>query len=708
MKTTSYFIDGMYCAACAIRIEAALRRLDGVQSAQISLAENNAVILFDETALPEAALKKHIADAGYEALEYTYEAVAAAKRRGVRNLFIKVFLSLLLTVPLTLGIPVHVKILFAAVVQFYIGLPFYREAFQGLRGKTLHMSFLVALSTTCAFFYSLYLALRGGAPVYFDSAAITVTMVLTGRLLEAKVRAHSQSALETLLRRAPNTARRLRGGEEETAAVEEVSQGDVLLVRAGEKIPLDGRLTRGDACVDESMLTGESLPVAKEIGDPVFAGTVNTQGAFRMEVTADAAHTVLSGMAAQLGRALSQKGGAQRITDKIAGWFCPAVAGVAMLAAAVWYFRIDPGNADAALNAFMSVLIAACPCALGIAAPLAVSAGIGLAARHGILVKGGQSIENAANVKSVAFDKTGTLTDGRFAVTDILVMNGCAPEELLLDAAAAEKRSCHPLAEAVLRHCGRDPETIPEAEQVTEVTGKGVAARLGPDEIAAGSADFVLERGAEAGDLAKILPYLEGETKTALFLLKNKVLRGAVLCRDSVRPEAGPAIQALEKLGIGCYLLTGDREDAARAVSEALGLREYYAAVSPAGKAAIVRGKRDGKRLAAMAGDGMNDALPLSQADVGFGIGGRADIACEAADIILLDGDLRKIPRCVALGRAAVRNIHQNLFFSCAYNAAAIAVAAAGLLNPVIAAMAMSLSSLTVVLNAGRMEKFRL
>ena len=707
MKTVSYFIDGMYCAACGIRVEAALQRLKGVQSAYVSLAENNAVILFDETALPEAALKQCVADAGYEALAYTYEAVAAAKQRGVKALFAKVLLSLLLTVPLALGIPSYVKILFAAVVQFYVGLPFYREALKGLRGKMLHMSFLVALSTTCAFGYSLYLALRGGAgPVYFDSAAIVITMVLTGRLIEAKVGAHSQSALEALLSRAPKTARRLRDGAEETIPVEEAARGDTLLVRAGEKIPLDGKLTRGDACVDESMLTGESLPVLKETGDPVYAGTVNTQGVFRMEAAGDAAHTVLSGMAAQLGRALSQKSGAQRITDRIAGWFCPAVLGVAVLAAAVWYFWA--GSLDAALNVFMSVLVVACPCALGIAAPLSVSAGIGLAAKHGILIKGGQYIEKLAGIRSVGFDKTGTLTTGRFAVTDILVMNGAEPEDLLLDAAIAEKRSCHPLAQAVLRHCGREPDAIPEAERVTEVTGKGVAARLGPDEIAAGNAAFVLEHGAQGEDIAKILPYLEGEAKTALFVMKNKVLWGAVLCKDSVREEAAPAVRALEKLSVGTYMLTGDRESAAGAVSGALGLREYYAGVSPDEKAQIVQSKRNGKRLAAMAGDGMNDALPLSQADVGFGIGGHTDIACEAAGIILLDGDLRKIPQCVALGRAAVRNIHQNLFFSCVYNAAAVAVAAAGLLNPAVAAMAMSLSSLSVVLNARRMEKYRL
>jgi Cu+-exporting ATPase len=500
----------------------------------------------------------------------------------------------------------------------------------------------------------------------------------------------------------------MREGAEETIAVEEAARGDTLLVQAGEKIPLDGRLIHGDACVDESMLTGESLPVIKEIGDTVFAGTVNTQGVFRMEVTAEAGDTVLSGMAAQLGRALSEKGGVQRITDKIAQWFCPAVAGIAVLAAAAWYIRLAPGDADAALNAFMSVLIAACPCAIGIAAPLSVSAGIGLAAKHGILIKSGQAIEKAANLRSVAFDKTGTLTDSRFAVTDILVMNGCAPEELLLDAAIAEKRSCHPLAQAVLRHCGREMDAVPEAERVTEVTGKGIAARLGPDEIAAGNADFVLERGADACDLAKILPYLEGETKTALFLLKNRVLKGAILCQDRVRPEAAPAILALHGMGIGACMLTGDRESVAEAVAAALGLREYHAALSPDEKAEIVRGKREAKRLAAMVGDGMNDALPLSAADVGFGVGGHTDIACEAADIILLDGDLRKIPQCIALGRAVVRNIRQNLFISCVYNAAAVAAAAAGLLNPVIAAMAMSLSSLSVVLNAGKMERYRL
>jgi len=634
MKTVSYYIGGMYCAACAIRLEDALGRLDGVRSAHVSLADSCAVVQFDEAALAEAALKKCAAQAGYEALDYTCEAVAQVKRRGVQRLFARVLLSLLLTVPLSLGIPVYVKILCAAVVQFYIGLPFYREALKGLRGRTLHMSFLVALSTTCAFFYSVYLALRGGGPAYFDSAAVVVTMVLAGRLIEAKVGAHAQSALEALLRRAPKTARRLRDGAEETIAVEEGAPGDVLLVRAGERVPLDGRLAQGDACVDESMLTGESFPVAKEVGDAVFAGTVNTQGAFQMEVTAQEAGTVLSGMAAQLGRALSQKSGAQRVTDKIAGYFTPAVLAVAALAAAVWYFWAAPGDAQAALNPFMSVLIVACPCAMGIAAPLSVSAGIGLAAKHGILIKGGQCVEQLAGIRSLGFDKTGTLTTGRFAVTDILVMNGCEPEELLLDAAIAEKRSCHPLAEAVLRRCGRDLDAIPEAQRFTEVTGKGVAALLGQEEIVAGSAGFVAERGADGADLAKCLSYLEGETKTALFLMKNKVLRGAILCQDRVREEALPALRALEELGIGAYMLTGDRESAAKAVSGELGLREYYAGVSPAEKAEIVAGKRGPGRLAGMAGDGMNDALPLSRADVGFGVGGRTDLACEAADVV--------------------------------------------------------------------------
>jgi len=427
-----------------------------------------------------------------------------------------------------------------------------------------------------------------------------------------------------------------------------------------------------------------------------------------MEVTSTTDDTILSEIISAVSLSLSDKGEIQRITDRIVGYFCPAVILIAVITAIIWYVWIDPKNPYLALNNFMSVIVVACPCALGIAAPISISAGIGLAAKRGIIIKGGQHIEKLSQITSVAFDKTGTLTNGKFEITDILVMNDSSPEELILNAAIAEKHSCHPLAEAVIRYFGEDPDKIPEPDSVTTVTGKGIIAKIKSNEIVIGNPNFAREHGADKEDLEKILSHLSNEIKTSLIILKNNIIQGAIFCQDSIRKESYSAIELLESMGIEFYMLTGDNEIVAEAISKELGIKEYYAGVLPQGKAEIVKKKSHDGHLSAMVGDGINDAIPLSEADIGFGIGGHTDIACEAADIIIMDGDVSKVPACISIGKATTKNVYQNLFFSCIYNVVAIGIAACGLLNPAVAAISMSLSSISVVSNAKRMERFKL
>ncbi len=706
MKTARLFIDGMYCAACGIDIERALHRLPGVTSANISTLDNSAIVCFNEADVTLPEIVNTIEQSGYGAVEYTYGSISRLNKEKEKRLLRKVLLSLMLSIPLVWAIPLPLKVVLATVVQFYIGADFYRDAFRGLKNKTLNMSFMVAFSTTCAWGYSLFSFLRDRPEeVYFDSAALIITMVLTGRLIETKLNADSGSVLERLYEQLPQKARLLKDGVETEADVSTLSVGDVLLVREGDRIPLDGTLRSGIGFVDESMLSGEAVPVRKETGDPVYAGTINTEGSFSFEATADREHTLMSDIIVDVEASFAQKSRLQNRTDRVVRWFCPAVILLALLAALAWFLFLSPGDLPKAARVLISVIIVACPCALGVAVPLSVSSAVSAAAGKGVVIKESQVVEQLGEVSWVGFDKTGTLTNGRFDVTDIILLRAPSVEAMLLDAALAEKQSYHPLAEAVLRESGLRPEEIPTADDLRSVPGKGVIAIYDGSTIVVGSLDFVAEQGAPGDDLETIAKQLGDQQKSVIVICKDGAVEGACFLTDELRPEAAEAVRDLEAMDVSVALLTGDSEGATLLAAEQAGISDVRARQLPEDKSARLRAEQERGAVTAMVGDGLNDVPSLARADVGFELGGKTALAGDTANVVILDGDLRKVPWSLQLGRKAVRNIRQNLVLSCVYNVVALSVAAAGLLNPIVAAAAMSLSSISVVLNATRVRR---
>ncbi|MBQ3050883.1 MAG: cation-translocating P-type ATPase, partial [Clostridia bacterium] len=500
-------------------------------------------------------------------------------------------------------------------------------------------------------------------------------------------------------------ARLLKDGVETEADVSTLSVGDVLFVREGDRIPLDGTLRSGIGFVDESMLSGEAVPVRKETGDPVYAGTINTEGSFSFEATADREHTLMSDIIVDVEASFAQKSRLQNRTDRVVRWFCPAVILLGVLAALAWFLFLSPGDLPKAARVLISVIIVACPCALGVAVPLSVSSAVSVAAGKGVVIKESQVVEQLGEVSWVGFDKTGTLTNGRFDVTDIILLRAPSVEAMLLDAALAEKQSYHPLAEAVLRESGLRPEEIPTADKLRSVPGKGVIAMCDGSTIVVGSPDFVAEQGAPGDDLETIAKQLGDQQKSMIVICKDGVVEGACFLTDELRPEAAEAVRDLEAMDVSVALLTGDSEGATQLAAEQAGISDVRARQLPEDKSARLRAEQERGAVTAMVGDGLNDVPSLARADVGFELGGKTALAGDTANVVILDGDLRKVPWSLQLGRKAVRNIRQNLVLSCVYNVVALSVAAAGLLNPIVAAAAMSLSSISVVLNATRVRR---
>ena len=706
MKTARLYVDGMYCAACGVEIERALHAVPGVETANVSSAEDCAVVSYDESRLSVSAIIERIRETGYSAMEYSYGSMAKVKEQKVKRLFQKVLLSLLMTAPLASGIPLPLKAVLATAVQFYIGAEFYRDAYYAIKNRTLNMSFMVAFSTTCIYLYSLTAFLRGDTgQIYFDSSALIITMVLTGRLIEARLNARTGSVLEQLHARLPQTARAVTDGKEELVELSALNAGSTIRIEEGERVPLDAVIVSGEALLDESMLTGEAEPKAKGPGDALFAGTRNTQGSCVAEVTADAEHTVLSGILSRISRSLSTKSHLQNLTDKAIRIFCPAVIGIALAAGLLWAFVLDPGNYAKALKVFVSAVVVACPCALGLAAPMSIEGAVNVAARNGILLKEAGVVESLAKVNSIGFDKTGTLTEGKFSVTDILLLDAGSADELMLHAAIAEKQSLHPLAAAILRYVGKGPKELPDADRIQSFPGKGVLAYWNGSCIAAGNLTFAAEQGAPPEDLDKIRAQLAGQSKSVVVVLKDGAVEGACLLQDGIRPDAKEALEQLQAAGVRCYMMTGDRKEAAEEAAAQLGMTEWYAELLPEQKAELLE-EQQKQGAAAMVGDGLNDIATLCTADIGIELNNSDWLASDSANVAITSGALTKIPMALSIAKRAMHLVRQNLVLSCIYNVAALGVAVCGLLNPVIAAVAMSLSSVSVVLNSQRMRRW--
>ncbi len=622
----------------------------------------------------------------------------------------------------------RLSLVIATPIQFWAGYGFYRGAWAALKHRTSNMNTLIALGTTAAYVYSVAVTLfphlfmsAGVMPeVYFDTAVIIIGLILLGRWLEARAKGQTSEAIRRLVGLQPRTARVVRNGAEIDIPVEHVVVGETIVVRPGEKVPVDGVVLSGNSSIDESMLTGESVPVDKQPGSEVVGASVNKTGSFTMRATKVGRDTVLAQIVRLVENAQGSKPPIQRVVDVVASYFVPAVIGVSLLTLAAWYFFGPDPRLTFALLYFVAVLIIACPCALGLATPTAIMVGTGKAAERGILIRDADALENAYKLDTVVLDKTGTLTAGKPIVTDVQPLNSLKESELLTLAASAERRSEHSLAEAILRYAQESSLSLHEPDEFESVTGGGVRARVAGHQVLIGNTRLIQANGIELDGAADLARNLAGGGKTAMHVAVDGRTVGVIAVADTLKPESRRAVDRLRRLGLEVVMMTGDNEATARAVAKEAGIERVLAEVRPEDKAAEVARLQSQGRVVAMVGDGINDAPALAQANVGIAIGTGTDVAIEASDITLISGDLNGIPAAIGLSKATIRTIRQNLFWAFAYNVLLIPVAAGalypflsggdgwnGLLNPMLAAAAMGLSSVSVVTNSLRLRRYR-
>jgi Cu+-exporting ATPase len=765
-RTLALDIEGMTCASCVNRIERYLRKVDGVIEANVNLATERASIIAGPD-VPTDRLIAAVEAAGYEAkLLITGDATRGAPRdlaevephaahreaarepettfqqRHLADTRRRLIVAAVLTIPLLGGLAAMtvapflptfltnpwLQLALATPVQFFAGWPFYKGAWKVLRHGATDMNTLIAVGTSAAYFYSLAAILfpdffhaagvgtEGQLPLYFDTAALIITLILLGRFLEARARSHTSDAIKKLIGLQPRTARVVQGDVERDIAIEEVVRGDVILVRPGEKIPVDGIVRDGRSAVDESMVTGESIPVVKDAGAELIGGTLNTTGSFRFEATRVGRDTVLAQIVRLVQEAQGSKAPIQRLADLVTGYFVPAVLGIAALTFVVWFlFGPEPAFNFALLNT-VAVLIIACPCALGLATPTSIMVGTGKGAEHGVLFRNAEALERLHKVRAVVLDKTGTLTEGRPRVTDIVRLpDGPKEEDVVRLAAAAERGSEHPLGEAIVRFA-RDERSLAIADPSAfdAIPGEGVAATVDGHAIMIGRPGFLDDRGVDPGPLVSAADELAIAGKTPIFVAIDGRPTAVIAVADTLKSGSVEAVAELHRLGLEVAMLTGDNETTALAIARLAGVDRVLADVRPDEKAAQVRRLQAEGKLVAMVGDGINDAPALAQADVGVAIGTGTDVAIESGSVTLMSGDLRALVTAIALSRATMGNIKQNLFWAFAYNMALIPLAAGALypfvgilLDPIFAAAAMALSSVTVVSNALRLRRFQ-
>lgn len=720
-------ISGMSCAACSARIEKGLNKLPGVYTATVNLAAEKATVAYSGNDLTIAQIQEKVRDLGYEAHNIADDRESDREKQlrqdEVRQQRFRLILSAVFSFPLLGAMILHslgvmgklgdflmnpyLQFVLATPVQFIAGWPFYRGAWSALKNGSANMDVLVALGTSAAYFYSIASILTGNHNLYFETSAILITLIILGKLLEATAKGRTSEAIKALMNLQAKTARVIHDGAAQDVPIETVQIGDILLVRPGEKVPVDGIITEGTSTLDESMLTGESIPVDKKAGDEVVGATINKFGAFQFRATKIGKDTVLAQIVRIVEEAQGSKAPIQRFADIVSGYFVPAVVSLAVLTFAGWYFLFDPGNFSRALVNFTAVMVIACPCALGLATPTSIMVGTGKGAENGILIKGAEHLENAHRLTTIVLDKTGTITKGQPEVTDILPAAPFARQDILTIAARVEKSSEHPLAQAIVKHAQEQNIASEVPEQFAAIPGHGVKAVVDGRKVLLGTRRLMGENHVEISSLLGEAEQLEQQGKTVILLAVEQKLAGLIAVADTVKDNSASAVAELQKLGIEVWMITGDNERAAKAIASAIGIHQVLAEVLPEHKAEKIAALKKEGKVVAMVGDGINDAPALATADVGFAIGTGTDVAIAAADITLLRGDLAGVAAAIKLSKATMNNIKQNLFWALAYNTVGIPIAAAGYLSPVLAGTAMAFSSVSVVLNALRLKRFQ-
>ena len=746
MKQECYDITGMTCASCSAAVERVTRKMDGVEESNVNLATNKMTITYDEKKVSQEDIIQRVEKAGFgaqleqikekeqekeEKLEQE-EAQHKIRRRVIGSILFAVpllYISMGHMLPFKLPLPDILSMethplnyalaqLILTVIVLIFGRKFYIVGFKTLFHGHPNMDSLVAIGTGSAFLYSLVMTVRIPSDthavhsLYYESAAVVVTLVMLGKYFESKSKGKTSEAIRKLMELAPDTAVRLRNGKEEEIPVEQVRKGDILFIRPGNKIPLDGIVVKGVSSVDESMLTGESIPVEKEMGAEVIGGSMNYNGALEIEVTHTGNDTTLAKIIKLMEDAQGRKAPISKMADVVAGYFVPAVLLIAIVAAVLWAVTGHP--IGFVLKIFVSVLVIACPCALGLATPTAIMVGTGLGASHGILIKSGEALETTHKVQAVVLDKTGTVTEGKPKVVQVLSKR-LSKEELLWMAGACEVPSEHPLGKAIVEAAREQREELPSCDEFSSITGQGIHAKLEGKEFWIGNGKLLKEQNFSAEEFEKEAEEIAAKGQTPMFVVMDGQMEGIISVADTLKETSRDAIDQMKKAGMKVYMLTGDNRRTAEYIGQQVHADEVIAEVLPQDKAAVVQKLQGEGNIVLMVGDGINDAPALAQADIGVAIGSGSDIAMESSDIVLMRSDLEDVYRAVKLSRATIRNIKENLFWAFAFNSCGIPVAAGllyafggPLLNPMIAGLAMSFSSVFVVSNALRLRRLKL
>lgn len=741
-------VGGMTCAACARRVEKAIGKLEGIDETSVNFATEKATVTYDPQTVRLSAIRGAIEKAGYQALEVDKADAAdedrARKQKEIKTLWTKFIVSAVFSLPLfyiamapmisfvrlpfPAGIePMRYPLIYALLEMLLVipviavGYRFYTVGFKALIQRSPNMDSLIAIGTSAAVLYSVYNTFQIAAghfmavdALYYESAGVIITLILLGKSLEAVSKGRTSEAIKKLMGLAPKTATVFMDGIEKEIPIDEVEIGDVIIVKPGEKIPVDGTVLSGHTSIDESMLTGESMPVDKKEGDPVYAASINTTGAFRFKAEKIGSETALAQIIKLVEDAQGSKAPIAQMADIVSGYFVPVVCAIALVSGIAWYFGTG-GDLKFALTIFISVLVIACPCALGLATPTAIMVGTGKGAENGILIKGGEALETAHKITTIVFDKTGTITEGKPTVTDVLTAEGIKKDTLLQLTASAEKDSEHPLGQAIVLGAKEAGLELFATERFEALTGRGIEARIQGEDILAGNRKLMEERNISMAGMEEISDRLAEEGKTPMYVAMNGTLAGIVAVADVVKESSRAAIESLHKMGMEVAMITGDNSKTAAAIAKQVGIDRVLSEVLPKDKSSEVKKLQSEGKKVAMVGDGINDAPALAQADIGIAIGSGTDVAMESADIVLMRSDLMDVPTAIHLSRQTIRNIKQNLFWAFGYNVIGIPIAAGllhllfngPLLNPIFAAAAMSLSSVSVLTNALRLKRFK-